>query len=334
MVLGVLSGCKLYYNKYTHPFNIPYIGECTIPGNDVGLKSIISDVGIWLGDVLGAKVGFEKGEEQIIGKRFRIHSFLVTLYARPVGEVRVVTESGYPLTVSIALTDLTGHGLLSGEQTLISEGINLGPVYLSDVNHTHNSGVDGQKSIPRFVVYAAEGIPSVDIKTWKLTVEGINTSRILSYNELEEMSTELGNADFHCVTGWSVPSVKWIGVPLKSLVDDFHDWVYFESVNGYVTVMPRDEAMRSWIIIGYNGDRLDPRHGFPARVFNPDLYGWKSAKWLAHVWSSSEYIDGLWEALAYHERGRVSSIERFKIRNLEVFREGILPGVKHSLNNN
>ena len=331
MVLDVLAGCKLYYNKYTRVFNIPYIGECTIPGNDVNLDAIVSDVGRWLGSVLDAKIGLERGEKQIIGKRFRIHSFLAVLGARPAGEVRVVTESGYPLTVSIALTDLTGHGLLSGEQTLISEGTNLGPVYLKDVSHVHSSSVDGQKPIPRFVVYAAEGIPTVDIDTWRLTVEGINTSRILSYNELAEMAVELGDADFHCVTGWSVPSVKWTGIPLKSLVDGFHDWVYFESVNGYVTVMPRSEAMKSWIIVGYDGRKLDPRHGFPARVFNPDLYGWKSAKWLTRIWSSSEYVDGLWEALAYHERGRVSSIERFKVRNLEVSREGILPGVKPSL---
>ncbi len=334
MVLEVLAGCKLYYNKYTRVFNIPYIGECTIPGNDTELSSIVSDVGRWLGSVLEAKIGLERGEEQIIGKRFRIHSFLAILGARPVGEVRVVTESGYPLTVSIALTDLTGYGLLSGEQTLISEGTNLGPVYLKDVNHIHDSGVDGQKPIPRFVVYAAEGVPRVDIDSWRLVVEGVNTTRILSYNELEEMSMELGDADFHCVTGWSVPSVKWTGIPLKSLVGSFRDWVYFESMNGYVTVMPRSEAMNSWIIVGYNGSKLDPRHGFPARVFNPSLYGWKSAKWLGRIWSSSDYIDGLWEALAYHERGRVSSIERFKVRNLDVYREGILPGVKHALNSN
>ncbi len=327
MPFDVLAGCRLYYNKYTERFNIPYIGECTIPGLDVRVESILSDVIRWLSDIIEVRLDVERGEKQIIGKRFKIHSFITTMQDKPIGEIRVVTESGYPLTVSIALADLTGYGGLKGESTSISEGRNLGTVYLKSVDSKDSSGPDGQKLIPKFVVYAAEGIPSVDTGNWKLHIEGAKTIRTLSYGDLENLSTVLGNADFHCVTGWSVPGVKWLGIPLRDLVDDFYDWVYFESVNGYVTVMPRDEALESWIIIGYNGERLSPRHGFPARVFHPGLYGWKSAKWLSRVWSSRDYIDGLWEALAYHERGRVEAVERFKVRNLEVARERVLPGI-------
>ena len=47
------------------------------------------------------------------------------------------------------------------------------------------------------------------------------------------------------------------------------------------------------------------------RPFMPELYAWKSAKWLTGIDLIEDYEDGYWEAYGYHERGLVSGGERY-----------------------
>jgi DMSO/TMAO reductase YedYZ molybdopterin-dependent catalytic subunit len=44
----------------------------------------------------------------------------------------------------------------------------------------------------------------------------------------------------------------------------------------------------------------------------PQLYGWKSAKWLNRIEFMKDYKDGYWEMYGYHERGDIWDEERFK----------------------
>lgn len=78
--------------------------------------------------------------------------------------------------------------------------------------------------------------------------------------------------------------------------------------------MPLEDAMVEDSIIAYrmNSKPIPIQQGFPVRPFIPQLYGWKSAKWLTEIEFLSEYQDGYWENFGYHERGNVWEEERFK----------------------
>ncbi len=178
----------------------------------------------------------------------------------------------------------------------------------------------GQRSIPSFVIYRILGQPRIDIKTWRLSITGLVENPVsLSYNDLINMMDKKITRDFHCVTGWTVEDVEWEGVSMKKLLGmarprENVEWGYIKSADGYTTVVPyKDLASEdAMIVLKMNGEPLPEEHGFPARIFIPHLYGWKSAKWIVEIELIDRYIDGYWEALGYHERGYVWKDQRFK----------------------
>ncbi|MEZ0290252.1 MAG: molybdopterin-dependent oxidoreductase [Sulfolobales archaeon] len=178
----------------------------------------------------------------------------------------------------------------------------------------------GQREIPRLVIYAEFGIPEIDLKTYRLVVEGLVRNRIsLSYNELRDMIDMEYTEDFHCVAGWSVRNIKWRGVSMKRIFEiskplETASYVYLTSLDGYSTIVDIETARddRSLLVLDMNEKPLSIEHGFPVRFFSPKLYGWKSAKWLHKIIFINKYIDGYWETRGYHKRGCVWSEERFK----------------------
>jgi len=56
---------------------------------------------------------------------------------------------------------------------------------------------------------------------------------------------------------------------------------------------------------------LTPEHGGPARLVVPQLYAWKSAKWLGGIEVMAEDRPGFWERNGYHNHGDPWKEERF-----------------------
>jgi hypothetical protein len=122
-----------------------------------------------------------------------------------------------------------------------------------------------------------------------------------------------------CVTKWSIKDVVWDGVAFHEIakltgVKPEAKWVMFHCSDGYTAPVPLEDAMTEQSIIAFqmNGKPIPQQQGFPARPFIPQLYGWKSAKWLSEVEFLPEYRDGYWEMYGYHERANIWEEERFK----------------------
>ena len=310
---------------------MPLVADCTVSGrlssfDDV--RSLAASAGAALAELAGVgDVKLSFSEKEPIGRSFELYKFRALGGVREVGHLRLVALGGRPVNVSavfypefVVLMDRGAlERLLKGER--LKEGEVLGPTFSS--RECGGELPVGQKEIPKFVVYDAEGfVPPADLSGWRLRVVGADgRAEEYTVERLMEMAQNLGAADFHCVTGWSVRGRQYTGVPLKDLlarVSASGRWVIATSMSGYSSVMPMEEAVNSYVILGMDGKELSPESGRPARIFNPRLYGWKSAKWLASIEVIDDYVDGYWEALAYHERGLVSANERFKIRNPEI----------------
>ncbi|MCX8184164.1 MAG: molybdopterin-dependent oxidoreductase [Sulfolobales archaeon] len=186
---------------------------------------------------------------------------------------------------------------------------------------TAASGVaPGQYYIDHFIIYKIFGVPTINIEKWKLVVSGAVLNPLtLSLSELERMSEVKLVRDFHCVTGWSISSVQWEGVRLKLITDiakpsEGVRWVLIHGLDGYVAVVPFEDFIseEALLVLKLNGKPLSIEQGYPARIFIPHLYGWKSVKWVNRIEFTYRYTDGYWEALGYHERGNVFLEERFK----------------------
>jgi DMSO/TMAO reductase YedYZ molybdopterin-dependent catalytic subunit len=64
---------------------------------------------------------------------------------------------------------------------------------------------------------------------------------------------------------------------------------------------------------GHDGEPVTVEHGGPARLIVPQLYAWKSAKWVAGVTLMKDDRPGFWEANGYHERGDPWREERYSL---------------------
>jgi DMSO/TMAO reductase YedYZ molybdopterin-dependent catalytic subunit len=178
----------------------------------------------------------------------------------------------------------------------------------------------GQVWGKKFVVYAALGVPRVDPQTWTLKVDGLVKQPITySYQQLASWPLSRYVRSFHCVTRWSIKDAEWEGIPMTTLVEPAgpsaqSKWVMFHCTDGYTAPVPVEDALQgdSFVAFRLNGKPLSAEQGFPARPFIPNLYAWKSAKWLNRIEFMSDYRDGYWETYGYHERADVTDEERFK----------------------
>jgi DMSO/TMAO reductase YedYZ molybdopterin-dependent catalytic subunit len=178
----------------------------------------------------------------------------------------------------------------------------------------------GQSFAKRWAIYAALGVPKIDLETWRLGTSGLVERELnLTFKESQTLPQVQLTRDFHCVTQWSIKDVVWEGVAFRELakltgIKPEAKWVMFHCADGYTAPVPLEDCMveDSLLAVKMNGKPIPIQQGFPVRPFIPHLYGWKSAKWLTRIEFLPEYEDGYWEKYSYHERGNVWEEERFK----------------------
>lgn len=178
----------------------------------------------------------------------------------------------------------------------------------------------GQSFAKRWAIYAALGVPEIKLDAWRLSTKGLVEKELnLSFDDLQKLPQVKLTRDFSCVTSWSIRDVIWEGVALRELakltgVKPEAKWVMFRCADGYTAPVPLEDAMVEDSLIAFkmNGKPIPIQQGFPARPFIPQLYGWKSAKWLTTIEFLAGYEDGYWENFSYHERGNIWKEERFK----------------------
>jgi DMSO/TMAO reductase YedYZ molybdopterin-dependent catalytic subunit len=139
----------------------------------------------------------------------------------------------------------------------------------------------------------------------------------LTLGELAAMSSEHA-VDVHCVTGWSVLGARVKGVSLAKLAERAKPksqarHVIFEAAHGYTSNVPIAEALRPNVLLaqGLEGQSLPRAHGGPLRAVVPDLYFWKSAKWLEGVRFVEHDEPGYWETRGYHNHADPWREERY-----------------------
>jgi DMSO/TMAO reductase YedYZ molybdopterin-dependent catalytic subunit len=184
---------------------------------------------------------------------------------------------------------------------------------------------DGKKRLPpgqRLVerlrpMGGMQGDPSP--LNWRLRIHGaVENPLEITYPELVELpQTEL-TCDVHCVTGWSCFDRVWNGVRVSRLaelarVTQGAAHVIFEAAYGYTANVPIREALLPNVLVVHHldGDPLERAHGSPVRGLVPDLYFWKSAKWLTGIRFAERDEPGYWEVRGYHNHGDPWLEERY-----------------------
>jgi DMSO/TMAO reductase YedYZ molybdopterin-dependent catalytic subunit len=162
-----------------------------------------------------------------------------------------------------------------------------------------------------------EGDPSPG--AWRLRVHGeVERPLDLDFAGLLAMPQTEQECDVHCVTKWSVLDAHFKGVRLLDIaervgVKGSAHHVIFEAAHGYTSNVPLREALAPKVLVAHRleGTPLAVPHGAPVRALVPDLYFWKSAKWLMGIRFAAEDHPGYWETRGYHNHADPWAEERY-----------------------
>ncbi|HKU37188.1 MAG TPA: molybdopterin-dependent oxidoreductase [Polyangiales bacterium] len=152
----------------------------------------------------------------------------------------------------------------------------------------------------------AQGDPSPG--KLKLRVHGeVDAPYELDFASLLRLPQVDQRCDVHCVTRWTVLDALWRGVRVADLIERAKPkpsarFVIFEAAHGYTSNLPLAEARQPNVLVAHQleGRPLPIAHGAPLRALVPDLYFWKSAKWLTGIRLSARDQPGYWEVRGYH----------------------------------
>ena len=176
----------------------------------------------------------------------------------------------------------------------------------------------GQRVIERLKPMG--GVPgNPDPSELRVTVSGeVNEVLSLSFRELLALPTVELTVDVHCVTGWSRLDARFKGIRVSELakragVKDSARHAVFEASAGYTANVLRDQALAQNTLLAFehDGRPLGRAHGAPLRALVPELYFWKSAKWVTGVRFTSRDEPGYWEKRGYHNHADPWREERY-----------------------
>ncbi len=153
--------------------------------------------------------------------------------------------------------------------------------------------------------------PDVATSRWRLDMFGaVERPMILDWAGLQDLPQRRAVSDIHCVTTWSRYDNAWEGVLTRDLLQAVQPkpdarFVVLQSYDGYTTNLSLEDFAADGALLAHSwqGVPLAQVHGGPLRLVVPQLYFWKSAKWLQRIEFRTADRPGFWEVRGYHNRG-------------------------------
>lgn len=154
-------------------------------------------------------------------------------------------------------------------------------------------------------------IPSVDIGSWRLTVDGcVETPITLTYEELRTLPQtkiiEILECYDNTPDGKLIGVAEWEGVLVSRILEmakpkSGSSHILFHSLDGYSTNHKIEYVRKSCVILALkmNGVTLPIKHGYPVRLVAPNMYGYKWAKWVHRIEVTEREKLGYWEKKGY-----------------------------------
>lgn len=178
----------------------------------------------------------------------------------------------------------------------------------------------GQFLTERFpVLHYGETPQYANLDDWSFRVFGlVEAEKVFSWADMMALPTNQQTVDIHCVTRWSKLDTTWTGIPWREFLkliqvkpEATHVMAHCENnftTNIALDVLDDDDTMLAY---RYEGEPLEPDHGYPMRLLVPKKYFWKSAKWIRGLEFMVGDRPGFWERYGYHMEGDPWREERF-----------------------
>jgi DMSO/TMAO reductase YedYZ molybdopterin-dependent catalytic subunit len=171
-------------------------------------------------------------------------------------------------------------------------------------------------------------VPRVDVDSWNLTIDGLVDRPLeFSFDDLAARDLVEEYVTIACVSnpvgGPYVGNAKWTGVRLSELLEEAGptrdaEQVVGWSVDRWASGFPIEavfDGREPLVAIAMNDEPLPARHGFPARLIVPGLYGYVSAtKWLERIELTTwDGFDSYWVPRGWVKEGPIQTASRIDV---------------------
>jgi DMSO/TMAO reductase YedYZ molybdopterin-dependent catalytic subunit len=161
--------------------------------------------------------------------------------------------------------------------------------------------------------------PNIPLDRWRLQIDGLVARPIrLDWAAFQALPQTDVTSDIHCVTSWSRFDNRWRGVAVKDLLAHVNPkpearFVTLHSSDTYTTNLPLEAFAVEDALLAthWNDAPLSIEHGGPVRAVVPQLYFWKSAKWVKRIAFHAADKPGFWEERGYHNNGDPWTEQRY-----------------------
>ncbi|MEY2515793.1 MAG: hypothetical protein QOJ89_3151, partial [bacterium] len=150
--------------------------------------------------------------------------------------------------------------------------------------------------------------PTFDPATWRLRIDGLVERPVtLTHAQLLALPRVRQTSDFVCVTGWSVDDVRWTGVRFADLLAAARPLPSARALKFVSAEEPYEDSLTlaqahasdALLAYGMDGHPLERKHGAPARLVMPQMYGYKGVKWVQRIEVTDRVQDGYWQLRGY-----------------------------------
>jgi DMSO/TMAO reductase YedYZ molybdopterin-dependent catalytic subunit len=162
--------------------------------------------------------------------------------------------------------------------------------------------------------------PVVDGASWRLKIGGLvekplnlTLEQIRAYEPLHQFVT------LACVSnpiaGSLIGTTRWTGVSFQRLLPDLRlkrnaTHLKLSSADGFHEVVALETIRadeRVMLAYDWDGVPLTTKHGFPLRIYIPDLYGMKQPKWLQSIEAMDHWEPGYWVKRGWDRTARMKA---------------------------
>jgi DMSO/TMAO reductase YedYZ molybdopterin-dependent catalytic subunit len=151
-------------------------------------------------------------------------------------------------------------------------------------------------------------VPQVRSEDWTLQITGrVDRPVTITYEQLLARPMIERIVTIACVSnevgGDLIGTARWLGCRLDDLlaeagIQSGADQIVGVSVDGFTAGFPTAllDGRDAMVVVGMNGEPLTAKHGFPARLVVPGVYGYVSAtKWLSEIrLTRFDEFEGYW----------------------------------------
>ncbi len=163
--------------------------------------------------------------------------------------------------------------------------------------------------------------PVVHENDWTLLVAGLVDNQLeLTLDDLRTKYTPVDQfVTLSCISnplgGDLISTQRWTGVPLKEILKDVRPKaeavsLKITSADGFDESLSLAKAMtdeRIMLTYAWDGLPLTTSHGFPLRIYIPDLYGMKQPKWIVAIEVSDSEEEGYWVRRGWDQVAQVNT---------------------------